>query len=362
MFTSSRLTLARRRRMMTQAGLAEAIGVSVRMVVAYESGEKPPGDETLADMARVLGFPEEFFEGDDLEDIPVEYVSFRALSSMLARQREAARAAGTLALELNSWIDKRFSLLKADVPDLRHFEPEAAAVALRAAWGLGERPIKNMVHLLEAHGIRVFSLAENNREVDAFSFWKGGTPFVFLNTMKNPERGRFDAGHELGHLVLHRHGEPGGREAEQQANAFASSFLMPRASVVAHAPRSPRLDVILGLRSIWGVSASALVRRMHDVNMISDWNYRSLSIEIGQRGLRDSEDTGRERETSQVLEKVFAQLRAEGVSKADVARELRLHKAELEALIFGLVPMSAVSGGRSGEASPLRRGGLKLVR
>lgn len=362
MFNPSRLTLARRRRGLTQTGLAEALGVSVRMVAAYEAGEKAPSDEKRADLARLLDFPQDFFEGDNLEDIQQEQVSFRALSSMLARQRDAALSAGSLALELSRWIDQRFELPQANLPDLRHFDPEAAAMALRAEWGIGERPIKNMVHLLEAYGVRVFSLTEYHREVDAFSFWKAQTPFVFLNTIKTPEHGRFDAAHELGHLVLHRHGAPGGREAEYQANAFAAAFLMPQASVIAHAPRSPRLDDILGLRAIWGVSAAALVRRLHDVKMLSDWSYRMLSIEIGKRGLRTSEDTGSQRETSQVLQKIFAQLRAEGVTKADVARELRLHVTELDALVFGLVMMTAIAGGRSGESVPQKRAPLRLVR
>src|SRR5438094_162699 len=81
------------------------------------------------------------------------------------------------------------------------------------------------------------ALAIDAKEVDAFSMWHGETPFVFLNTKKSCERSRFDAAHELGHLVLHRHGVPQGQQAEAEANAFASAFLMPRASVLAMAPR-----------------------------------------------------------------------------------------------------------------------------
>jgi hypothetical protein len=54
----------------------------------------------------------------------------------------------------------------------------------------------------------VFSLALDAAEVDAFSMWRQSTPYVFLNTKKSAEHGRFDAAHELGHLVLHRHGSP----------------------------------------------------------------------------------------------------------------------------------------------------------
>ena len=55
-----------------------------------------------------------------------------------------------------------------------------------------------MLHVLEAKGVRVFSLAENTRNVDAFSSWREERPFVFLNMQKTAERSRFDAAHELG--------------------------------------------------------------------------------------------------------------------------------------------------------------------
>jgi hypothetical protein len=41
---------------------------------------------------------------------------------------------------------------------------------VRQAWGLGELPIKNMVHLLESKGVRVYSLAIDAVEVDAFVY------------------------------------------------------------------------------------------------------------------------------------------------------------------------------------------------
>ncbi|NTZ43826.1 ImmA/IrrE family metallo-endopeptidase [Altererythrobacter sp. SALINAS58] len=41
-------------------------------------------------------------------------------------------------------------------------------------------------------------------KVEAFSFWSGFRPFVFLDSDKTSgARERFDAAHELGHLVLH---------------------------------------------------------------------------------------------------------------------------------------------------------------
>ncbi|WP_254402128.1 ImmA/IrrE family metallo-endopeptidase [Streptomyces sp. AC555_RSS877] len=81
-----------------------------------------------------------------------------------------------------------------------------------------------MVHLLQSHGVRVFSLSPDSLEVDAFAVWRGTTPFVFLNTMETVERSTFDAAHELGHLVMHATRERPAPEAERQANDFTSAF------------------------------------------------------------------------------------------------------------------------------------------
>jgi hypothetical protein len=100
---------------------------------------------------------------------------------MTARQRDTALGSGAVAMLLNEWIETRFDLPTPELPDLgRDASPESAAAAVRQAWGLGELPIKNMVHLLESKGARVYSLAIDAVEVDAFSMWRRNRPFVFL--------------------------------------------------------------------------------------------------------------------------------------------------------------------------------------
>src|SRR4051812_49840644 len=86
-FNASRLDLARRRRGLTKSKLASSAGISTRIVTAYERREREPSDETLQRLASVLNFPVEFFAGDDVEEPSIDGVSFRALSSMTARQR-----------------------------------------------------------------------------------------------------------------------------------------------------------------------------------------------------------------------------------------------------------------------------------
>jgi Zn-dependent peptidase ImmA (M78 family) len=75
-----------------------------------------------------------------------------------------------------------------------------------------------------------------------------------LNTVKSAEHGRRDAAHELGQLVLYRHGGPNGRRAENEANLFASSLPMPEDDVRATLPRVHTLSQVIEAKKRWGVS------------------------------------------------------------------------------------------------------------
>ena len=343
-FNPQRLSLARRRRGLTKIQLAKAVGVSVRMIVAYERGEKEPGPLNLAKLATELDFLAEFFSGEPIEEPPFAGASFRSLSNLTARHRDQALGSGALALAFSAWIDFRFRLSDVNVQQLRGIDPETAAMAVRREWGLGERPIRNMIHLLESKGVRVFSLVEECRELDAFSFWLRQVPYVFLNTLKSAEHSRMDAAHELGHLVLHWREGVRGKEAEREADLFASVFLMPSGSVRAEAPRGGRLEDILQAKQKWNVSAAALTYRMHKLGLLSPWQYRNVFIELSRSGFRTAERYGsKPYESSQSLAMIFDALREDGVSKVDIASELGITPEELDKVVFGLV-LTTVDG------------------
>lgn len=362
--SASRIALARKRRGLTLAELGDLAGVSMQSVSNYERGRTEPTAETTAKLSAALGFPESFFYEPEIDSLPLEAVSFRARSKLAAGPRDGALAASRLALELNDWIEDRYKLPISQLPTLGKLDPETAADVLRARWNLGSAPISNIVHLLEARGVRVFSLPPEFSDVDAFSLWRNGTPFIFLSTLKTPERGRFDAAHELGHLVLH--GEERrltGPQAEKEANAFASALLMPQESVRETMPENPLVSQIIQAKRIWNVAAMALTYRLHDLEMISDWHYRRTCIELGKQGYRKSEPKGMmTREKSQLLEKVFRLAQAKDISIRDVARDLHVTTQELSSWIFGLVVTVREGGGSGHQTSSIERPRLTVVR
>lgn len=362
-FSASRLILGRKCRGLTKGALAQAADISERSLTAYEKEEKRPKPLTVERIATALNFPVAFFYGAPTEEPLIEATSFRALSTLTARQRDQAIGGAALALDLSSWIDQRFKLPIPDVPRVRGVDAEAAAIAVRNEWGLGERPVRNMLHLLEAHGVRVFSVTQDSLRVDAFSFWRGDTPYVFLNTMKSAEHRRMDAAHELGHLVLHW-----GREAtrarsdEQAAHAFGSAFLMPAGSVRALAPRAGRVSELVRAKHHWNVAVANLAYRMHSLKLLSEWQYRTVFIEISKRGYRTAEPQTSVPETSLILEKVFSQLRDRGVSKSDVAAAINIQVEDLNDLIFGLTLTPLTGEGRVGHRnSETEKPDLRIV-
>lgn len=350
MFNVARLELARARRRYTAKILAERASVAPVTLSRIVNGQQVPDDQTIEKLVKALRYPRGFFFRDDIDPIDPTAASFRSFKAMTARERDAALAAGSLAYEMADWVKVRFNLPPADILDLSNErDPSAAARTLRQYWAVGERPIANMTKLLESKGVRVFSLAENTRNVDAFSCWRNDEPYIFLNTFKTPEHSRFDAAHELAHLVLHKHGGPRqGRSVEIEAHAFASSFLMPTDDVLATVPFVTSLDHVVKAKKRWGVSVSALAYRLHKMHLVSDWQYRTFCIQINRK-YGKAEPNGLPPERSAVWQKVLTDLWREGVTRNHIAGDLCLPSEEIENLLFGLTgevrPPERVPGG-----------------
>lgn len=327
---------------MTMTALAKETNLSPRIVVEYEKEycNYEPSESTITAFVNTLGYPEEFFFGDDIETIDPSTVSFRSLKKMTAAQQNAAIGAGQLGLIVNDYFEHHFKLPNLDLPDLRGESPEEAAISLREHWKLGNKSISNMIHLLEMKGVRVYSLSENAVEVDAYSFWKMNKAFVFLNNQKTAERSRFDAAHELGHLVLHRHGSPQGKDIETEANEFASAFLMPRDNVIASKLSYPTVDAISKLRHNWKVSTFALIYRMKQLNILTTWQYNNIVREASARGYRTGEDSVMERERSMIIDKLLNALHSEGVTIPKLSSLLNIPVRELTNLLFKFAVIS----------------------
>lgn len=288
-FDGTRLTVARRLARMTKTQLAREVQVTPTAIGQYEKGLSKPTHTVLREIALRLGLPREFFGASKpLTLLPASGAHFRSLRATSASAREQALAYGELSLELIDVLGEYVHLPNVVLPELELPDQltedaiTSAARATRELWGIATGPVPSVVQAMEAHGIVVLRLPEDtDKAVDAFSTYSGARPLVFLSPLKNDRaRSRFDAAHEVGHLVLHPDTEPGSKVVEGQANAFASEFLMPRDEIATQLPRRIDWPVLHDLKRHWGVSLRALVYRAHALGRMSEASYRRANQQL----------------------------------------------------------------------------------
>lgn len=171
-----------------------------------------------------------------------------------------------------------------------------------------------------------------------------------------------DAAHELGHLVLDAHTAGGtAKQTEDEAQGFASAFLMPASAFIESAPYRLTLATIIEAKRQWGVSALAYVYRLHTLGRLTDWQYKALCIQIKSE-YGNAEPGGESpREASKILSKVFTVTSNSGPSpRREIANHPRINISDVDQLAFGLA-LTPVIGGQTTPASqgaPI----LKMVR
>lgn len=373
-FIPARLEMARAIRQMTATDLASAASISAPWISQIENVKKTPGPELVRELARVLHFPVEFFYRPVKSQPPSDAFHFRATSKLAKKDEATARSLSTLAIELSDWIEATYHSPAPAVPEVQdligsddELAPEQAAEAVRGAWGLGVAPVKNLLQLLESKGAKVYSAGGPLQAIDAFSFRHGATPVIFLNVHKSAERLRFDLAHELGHLVMHGGSlnvEPG-KEKEQAANDFASSFLMPRSDVIgAIHSNNLMLEDVLMLKRRWRVSAMALNLRAHRLGVVSDWTYSTLAKQLSMAGFRRGEPGSDLRaESSSLLTQVMSDMRSRGQGFSQLARLLDVRAQDVQDLMLGIVTFAIQGDGvvRSRSTADLRDASLAPV-
>ena len=76
---------------------------------------------------------------------------------------------------------------------------------------------------------------------------------------------------------------------------------------------------------------------MHAVGLLTEWQYRQLFVELSKKGFRTNQPNPIEREKSQVLEKVFTATQAAGITREQIAEELRISAEDLDRVVSGLI-------------------------
>lgn len=301
-----RLTEARLAARMTQTELAEVVGVSRQAVSSYELGAKAPEPETMQRIAGALGQPMNFFTKLERSAFGAFSANFfRKVGADTKRRNQACEVFGRWFVSSVHAFDEMANLPVVDVPQ---FEPrkgssaydeeeiEEHAEAVRQHFGLGWGPITNVIRLLEVKGVSICRLEIPGENIEAFSFWSGERPFVFLaSDKKSAARARFDVAHELGHLCLHKWVSSAEIEdtsrlktIEAEANRFAGAFLLPRKSF-PNEVYSPRAEAFIPLKARWKVAIQAMVYRCKDLGLFDDRQVTNIYKQISFKKWRTVE-------------------------------------------------------------------------
>jgi Zn-dependent peptidase ImmA (M78 family)/DNA-binding XRE family transcriptional regulator len=301
-FVAERLVEAREARGLSITDLADLTGIAKQLISEYEKGKKTPSPESFSRLADKLNLPHRFFFKSPPQ-INREQIFFRSLSAATKKARLRAERRLNWFEEIIEYLTHFIELLPVNIPNydigndpniISLEDVEELALKCRREWGLGDGPISNVVRLLENNGIIVARQELDATTLDSFSRWSSeNIPIIVLGIDKRSAvRSRLDAGHELGHLVLHRSIDKlgGTRLAiiEHQAFRFASAFLLPARSFVNDFS-FPSLDVFLNLKLKWKVSIAAMIFRCKELSIIDDYQYSYLFKSYNKRGWKKRE-------------------------------------------------------------------------
>lgn len=355
-FVPQRLVEARQARQMSRAELGREIGMTGTAVGYYETGSRRPDMNALMSIAEKLDQSVAFFlrSSPSIEGRQGARF-FRSVGPKTNKLNQAFEVKSKWLWELVSFLTRfvrlpALNLFQADCDDAyTRQEIEEIAQATRRFWGLGDGPIANMVALLETHGIVVTRFETRTKCVDAFSSWIDDRPYIFLASDKSSGcRSRFDAAHELGHVILHRGVAQEDVEdkrtrdrIEHEANLFAGAFLLPESTFLAEF-YSTRVDHLKGLKRRWRVSIAALAHRAKEIGAIDEYQYIQFRKQLSHHKwlTREPLDDEIAIEEPKLLIKAWDLLVARGVIRDSAFEDKLGFSPEWVRRLSGMVPQT----------------------
>jgi hypothetical protein len=105
-------------------------------------------------------------------------------------------------------------------------------------------------------------------------------------------------------------------DARDTVNVVASNKIVPALREIVSLLEYPT-NFTRSLPSV--ATKPTMAYRLNTLGLLSEWQYKSLCIQLGRLGYRSAEPVGIERETSLIWRKVLSHLWAEKTTKNDIA-------------------------------------------
>lgn len=277
---------ARKMKGYTLANVAENIGVSKQMISKYEKGLSLPDSPKLIELANLFGENIDYFFRP--ATYKLEQIKFRKKSAYPQKKIDALKASILKQVENYLNIEDILNIQKEFVNPIENIkinsfnDAEQAAEALRKQWNLGTDPIHSIISLLEYNEIKVIEIEEDEKLFDGFSaLIDNKFQVIAINKNYTIERKRFTLLHELAHLLLNINNKLADKE-ERLCNRFAGAMLLPESVLIKEIGKKTEklnLNALANIQKRFGISISAIVYRLADLNIISGYKKKQYYIE-----------------------------------------------------------------------------------
>lgn len=308
------------------------LNMSAPAVAKYEQGKIVPNSEKLIEFANAYNVKTiEFLKTYNIPQM--KFTSFRKRKKLKGQNLELLKeiiqnevAKHLEIMEINNYNKNKIKIKKYSCNNLE--EAEEAALNFRNDINFSIlQPISDLINTLENLGIIIIQISNpDNRfaDFDGLSEFVNNIPIIILlDGITDGARQRFTIAHELGHLLLDI--KDNNLDEEKLCNRFASSFLMPKEAIINEfgvSRKNISLFELIAFKKEYKVSMAAIIYRLKDLNIISEYTYKNSTIYLNKNFNKVNEPVNIEPELSYQFKRIIHKLEIDNIISLNKACEL----------------------------------------
>lgn len=307
------------------------LNMSATAVAKYEKGEILPDSKKLIDFANA-------YNVKSIELLKVYNVPRMQFNSFRKKKRLNGKNLELLEEIIQNEVTKYLEVIEMNNIDTNNLklekylcktldDAEKAANNFRDYIKISNKqPISDLINILENLGIIIIQIKNPDNRFDDFdglSEIVNNIPIiVLLDDIKDGARERFTIAHELGHLVLNKDNNE--LDEEKLCNRFASALLMPKEAIInefGYSRGNINFFELIAFKNEYKVSYTAIIYRLKDLDIISEYLYKRLSIFLNEH-IGKNDPNPIKPEKSYQFKKIVYKLEADGIISINKACEL----------------------------------------
>lgn len=282
---------------MSRAELAEQMSLTEQAVWQFESNVTSPKIAVKLKLARYFQVDIDYFnQEEDVSNFDLSGIAFRNADLTTKKKISIQTVYLNKIDKFISYLESFVIIPNTTIHQVSQYTNEAfnSGTSIEELAAYARRMFKvaddnsDLLYKLEKSGIYIAERLING-QADAYSAWsKQDRPFIILGINKSAVRRNFDLAHELGHLLLHKmkDKEEDTDILEQQANRFASFFLLPEEAFLRDfeqlvGKRVSNPDYYIELKKKYYVSIQDLEYRAYKLGLLTpqqnSYFYRQIS-------------------------------------------------------------------------------------